>query len=103
MAITDIHLERPTVVGGDSVYPAVQNTLLACRAEGLGCTLTTLLCFREAEVAKLLEIPEGWGTCAYVPIGWPAGVGHGPISRRPIEKMAFADTFGEPISLDAAH
>ncbi len=102
MAITDIALDRPTVVGGGSVYPAVQNTLLACRAEGLGCTLTTLLCLREAEVAKLLEIPDGWGTCAYIPIGWPASKGHGPISRRPIEKMVFADTFGEPIRLEVA-
>jgi nitroreductase len=100
MAITDSGLERPSVVGGGSVYPAVQNTLLACRAEGLGCTLTTLLCFREAEVISLLGIPEGWGTCAYVPIGWPASKGHGPISRNPIEKMAYADTFGEPINLD---
>ena len=44
MAITDLELDRPTVVGGGSVYPSVQNCLLACRAEGLGCTLTTLLC-----------------------------------------------------------
>lgn len=101
MAITDIDLDRPTVVGGGSVYPAVQNTLLACRAEGLGCTLTTLLCLREKEVVELLGIPEGWGTCAYIPIGWPASKGHGPISRRPIEKMVFADTFGTPIRIDA--
>lgn len=102
MAITDIQLDRPTVVGGGSVYPAVQNALLACRAEGLGCTLTTLLCFREPEVVELLEIPEGWGTCAYIPIGWPASRGHGPISRRPIDKMAFADRFGSPIHLEQA-
>lgn len=100
MAITDSDLDRPSVVGGGSVYPAVQNALLACRAEGLGCTLTTLLCIREAEVSDLLGIPDGWGTCAYIPIGWPASKGHGPISRRPIEKMAFADTFGAPIALD---
>ena len=102
MAITDSDLDRPSVVGGGSVYPAVQNTLLACRAEGLGCTLTTLLCVCEAEVVDLLGIPEGWGTCAYIPIGWPASKGHGSISRRSIEKMAFADTFGEPIQLDGA-
>jgi nitroreductase len=94
MAITDAGLARPSVVGGASVYPAVQNTLLACRAEGLGCTLTTLLCFREAEVKALLGIPEDWGTCAFVPIGYPAGKGHGPLSRRPVEKMAFLDAWG---------
>ncbi len=97
MAITDTGLSRPSVVGGGSVYPAVQNALLACRAEGLGCTLTTLLCMCESEVKSLLGIPEPWGTCAYVPIGWPASKGHGPISRRPTEKMAFLDTWGSPL------
>jgi len=94
MAITDAGLDRPSVVGGGSVYPAVQNALLACRAEGLGCTLTTLLCFAEAEVKPLLEIPDGWYTCAFVPIGYPVGRGHGSISRRPVEKMAFQDHWG---------
>jgi nitroreductase len=97
MAITDAGLPRPSVVGGASVYPSVQNALLACRAEGLGCTLTTLLCFREADVKALLGIPEDWGTCAFVPIGYPAGKGHGPLSRRPVEKMAFVDAWGKPL------
>ncbi len=44
MAITDAKLSRISVVGGGSVYTAVENLLLACRAEGLGCVLTTLLC-----------------------------------------------------------
>jgi nitroreductase len=94
MAITDAGLGRPSVVGGASVYPSVQNALLACRAEGLGCTLTTLLCQREAEVKALLGIPEGWGTCAYLPIGWPAGRGHGPLRRRPVSQMAYLDRWG---------
>ncbi len=98
MAITDAGLERPSVVGGGSVYPAVQNTLLACRAEGLGCTLTTLLCFAEPDVKELLAIPAEWYTCAFVPIGYPARGGHGPISRRPVAKMAFRDAWGEPFS-----
>ncbi len=96
MAITDAGLDRPSVVGGGSVYPAVQNALLACRAEGLGCTLTTLLCFAEPEVKSLLDIPDAWYTCAYVPIGYPSSKGHGPISRRPVAKMAFRDSWGEP-------
>ena len=95
--ITDGELGRPSVVGGASLYPAVQNLLLACRAEGLGCVLTTLLCSREKEVRMLLEIPEPWATCAFVPIGWPVASGHGPISRRPVEQVAFADRFGEPL------
>jgi nitroreductase/alkylhydroperoxidase family enzyme len=95
--ITDTDLGRPSVVGGASLYPAVQNLLLACRAEGLGCVLTTLLCHREKEVRELLAIPEPWATCAFVPIGWPVGRGHGPLSRRPVEQVAFADRFGEEL------
>lgn len=100
MAITDARLDRISVVGGASIYTAVQNALLACRAEGLGCVLTTLLCADEAEVRALLEIPEPWGTACHVPIGYPVRGGHGPLSRRPIEKLAFADAWGAP--LDAA-
>ncbi len=95
--ITDADLGRPSVVGGASLYPAVQNLLLACRAEGLGCVLTTLLCSREKEVRELLEIPEPWATCAFVPIGWPVGSGHGPLARRSVEQVAFGDRFGAPL------
>jgi nitroreductase/alkylhydroperoxidase family enzyme len=97
LAITDAELDRPSVVGGASLYPAVQNMLLACRAEGLGCVLTTLLCRREAEVRELLEIPAPWATHAFVPIGWPVGGGHGPISRRPVEEAVFEDRFGDAL------
>jgi nitroreductase len=97
MALTDEKQPRPHVVGGASVYPAVQNALLACRAEGLGCVLTTLLCEVEPEVRTLLGIPDPWYTAAAVPIGYPVLRGHGPVSRRPVDKMAFADSWGTPI------
>ena len=82
------------MVGGASVYPAVQNALLACRAEGLGCVLTTLLFAVEAQVRPLLGIPEPWATAAFVPIGYPAGRGHGPLTRKPVETMVYADRWG---------
>ena len=94
MAITDSGLDRVSLVGGASVYPAVQNTMLACVAEGLGCTLTTLHCLREDEVKAALDIPEPWATAALVPIGYPVGKGHGPINRRPPAEMAYRDRFG---------
>lgn len=100
MAITDSTLPRPSVVGGGSVYPAVQNAMLACRAENLGCTLTTLLCFVEDEVKQLLEIPQDWYTCAVMPIGYAVGKGHGPISRRPVSKLAYRDTWGNGFTPD---
>jgi nitroreductase len=98
LAITDAKLGRPSVVGGGSIYPAVQNTLLACRAEGLGCVLTTLLCALEAQIKPLLEIPEPWGTAAFVPIGYPVGKGHGPVARRGLEDMVFGDRWGQALS-----
>ncbi|MDY7105764.1 MAG: nitroreductase family protein [Actinomycetota bacterium] len=94
MAITDARLDRVSMVGGGSVYPAVQNLMLACVAEGIGCTLTTLHCLREDEVKKILEIPEGWATVALVPIGYPVGGGHGPITRQPPARLAYRDHFG---------
>ncbi len=99
LAITDRELERPSVVGGGSLYPAVQNLLLACRAEGLGCVLTTLLCAQEPELRPLFGLPEPWGLAAFVPIGYPVGRGHGPLARRPVEEMVFADRWGQPLSL----
>ena len=97
MAITDARLDRISVVGGASIYTAVQNALLTCRAEGLGCVLTTLLCADEPEVHTLLEIPEPWSTAAHVPIGYPVRGGHGPISRRPVEKLAYLDRWSDPL------
>lgn len=98
LAITDAKLERPSVVGGASLYPAVQNLLLACRTEGLGCVLTTLLCQSETEVRPLIGLPDGWGTAAFVPIGYPVGRGHGaPVRRQPVAEMVFAETFGQPL------
>ncbi|MEM9711976.1 MAG: nitroreductase family protein [Actinomycetota bacterium] len=95
MAITDAKLDRVSMVGGGSVYPAVQNAMLACVAEGLGCTLTTLHCLREDEVKAVLEVPERWATVAMVPIGYPVGRGHGPITRQPPGKLAYRDRFGD--------
>jgi nitroreductase len=96
MAITDKNLDRISMVGGGSVYTAVQNAMLACAAEGLGCTLTTLHCIREPEVKAALDIPESWATLAMVPIGYPVGRGHGPITRRPPAELVFDDAFGVP-------
>ena len=94
MAITDAKLDRVSMVGGGSVYTAVQNAMLAARTEGLGCVLTTLHCLAEEEVKEALQIPEGWATLAMVPLGYPIGAGHGTITRQPIQALAFDDAFG---------
>jgi nitroreductase len=94
LAVTDSNLERVSVVGGGSIYTAVENLLLACRVEGLGCVLTTILCMVESQVKDLLAIPEPWGTAAAVPIGYPIGRGHGPITRRSIDELTYVDSWG---------
>ena len=68
---TDHELGRISVVGGCSIYPAVQNVLLKAREEGLGAALTTLLCRYEPQVKELLSIPDGVITAAHVALGWP--------------------------------
>ncbi|MSP42752.1 MAG: nitroreductase family protein [Alphaproteobacteria bacterium] len=96
MAVTDAKQDRVSVVGGGSVYPAVENLLLAARAEGLGCVLTTLLCADEPEIKRLLDIPAEWGTAAMIPLGYPVGQGHGPISRKPVSELFYNDKWGKP-------
>src|SRR5512135_1671537 len=59
---TDQGLGRLSIVGGASVYPAVQNVLLKARDEGLGTALTTLLCLVEPQVKQLLHIPDDIST-----------------------------------------
>jgi nitroreductase len=96
MTVTDADQPHPSFVAGGSIFTAVQNALLACRAEGLGCALTTLHCYRDDLVREILEIPDGWGTAAMIPIGYPQRRGHGPITRLPVAELAYSDTFGTP-------
>jgi len=58
-------------IRGASIYPAVQNIILACRALGLGTVLTTNHLRCEAELKVLLGIPDDLATFALMPIGWP--------------------------------
>lgn len=98
LAVTDAALDRVSVVGGGSIYPAVENLLLAARAEGLGCVLTTLLCMEEDQIKSLLDIPEDWATAAMIPLGYPVGKGHGPITRKPVGRLFYSGKWGEPHS-----
>ena len=95
LAIVDAELDRPSIVGGASVYPFVQNLLLGLRAEGLGAALTTLLAPAEAEVKQLLGIPDDVVLAAYVLVGprdepWPKR-----LARKPVEEFAFSERYGE--------
>jgi nitroreductase len=97
LAIVDRTLERPSIVGGASVYPFVQNVLLGLRAEGLGAAFTTLLAPAEAEVRHLLGIPDGVALAGHVSVGHRADAWPKRLARNPIEEFAFAERFGEPL------
>lgn len=91
---TDLELDRDPIVYGASVYPAVQNMLLAARAEGLGGTLTTLLCHEEPKVKELLKIPDGYATAAHVALGYLSTPFPTKLTRLPLTEVVFAEEFG---------
>lgn len=82
-----------------SIYPGVQNLLLAARALGLGGTITTNHMLRHDELMAELGIPDDRQIVALVPLGFPAEP-HGAKTRKPVEEVAFADTWGEPLLFD---
>src|SRR5262245_24255866 len=68
---------------GASIYPAVQNMLLAARALGLGATLTTRHLIYAKETEAALGLPPGVHSYAIIPIGYPMGK-FGPVRRGPL-------------------
>ena len=98
LAVTDAKLPRQSIVGGASVYPFVQNLLLGLRAEGLGAAMTTLLVPAEADVRRLLEIPEEIALAAHIGVGYRADPWPTRLARRPVEEFAFAERYGEPLA-----
>jgi len=98
LAVTDAGLPRQSIVGGASVYPFVQNLLLALRDEGLGAALTTLLVPAEEEVRRLLAIPEDVALAAHIGVGHRADPWPRQLSRRAVSEFAFAERFGQPLA-----
>ncbi len=98
LAVTDAALPRQSVVGGASVYPFVQNLLLALRAEQLGAAMTTLLVPAEAGVKQLLELPDDLALAAHIGVGHRADPWPKRLARKPVEEFAFAERYGEPLA-----
>ena len=76
-----------------SVYPCVQNMLLACRALGLGATLTTMHQLFPDALADRFAIPDEYGVVVMMPIGYPMGR-FGPVRRHPIETKVHYGRWG---------
>jgi nitroreductase len=91
--------EREYVIrrAGASIYPAVQNIILACRALGLGTLITTNHMLYENEVKALLGLPDEVQTYALMPIGYPEGR-FGPVKRRPLSEVVHLDRWTVPWS-----
>jgi nitroreductase len=80
---------------GGSVFPAVQNFLLAARALGLGACLTSWASYGgEQLIRDAVGVPDNWMMAGHVVVGWPRGR-HGPLRRRPLTDVVFRDHWGE--------
>ncbi|HUY86539.1 MAG TPA: nitroreductase family protein [Acidimicrobiales bacterium] len=77
-----------------SIYPSVQNLLLAARAIGLGASLITLPLWSEMVARRALGLPLGVEPCCIVALGWPLGR-YGPKARKDVRKVIHQDTFGK--------
>ena len=95
VACLDEGTTAPTRWSGASIYPAVQNMLLAARALGLGATLTTRHLLHEKETEAALGLPSGVHSYAILPNGYPLGR-FGPVGRGPLADVVYADRWGQP-------
>lgn len=95
VSITPVDADGPVEIGPlyASVYPAVQNLMLAARSLGIGSVLTTVWWSRQAELRALLGIPDRFEIVALVPLGRPVGR-FGVAPRKPVEPITHWDRFG---------
>jgi nitroreductase len=71
---------------GGSIWPGVQNLLLAARALGLGAAPTTLGLANRPAAKAILGLPETIEPFCLVPVGWPLGK-FGPVTRKPVAEI----------------
>ena len=95
VASMDKDLDRVGLVTGASIYPLVWNILLAARAEGLGGVVTTAVVPAEAEVRRLLDLPDTHAVAALLPLGVPVRQ-LTRLTRLPVEEFTTVDRFDGP-------
>ena len=78
-----------------SIYPAVQNLLLAIHTAGLGSVLTTLWMGQLPQVKKLLNVPDDVQVHAILPVGYPDRK-YGRGKRKPVAEVTYRDGYGTP-------
>ena len=77
-----------------SIYPSVQNLLLAARAMGLGASLITLPLWSTTRARRILGLPLSVQPACMVPLGWPRGR-YGPTTRRSVGSVVHLNRYGE--------
>jgi nitroreductase len=76
-----------------SIFPAMQNFLLAARAQGLGACMTSWASYGGEELLRsAVGVPDDWIIPGHIVVGWPKG-GHGPVRRRPWRDAVWYDTW----------
>ena len=81
---------------GGSIFPAMQNFLLAARAQGLGACLTSWASYGgEPLLREALGVPDDWLLAGHIVVGRPQGR-HGPVRRRPMADVVFRDHWDGP-------
>ena len=86
-----VHILVATYFG--SIFPSIQNLLLAARAANLGAALTTFALWNTFALRRILGLPWSITPCAVIPLGWPLGR-YGPTTRRPVREVVSFDRFG---------
>jgi nitroreductase len=82
-----------------SIYPSVQNLLLAARAVGLGGSLITLPLWSVTVARRILGLPLSVEPCCVVPLGWPRGR-YGPKPRKPVDQVIHLERYGTAAPAD---
>jgi len=82
-----------------SIFPAVQNLMLAARGLGVGSTLTTVFSSVENELRAAAGIPPHVHIAALVPLGYPRRPFQ-VTKRKPLEEVAFVDRWGQRLGAD---
>jgi nitroreductase len=95
VVMATVRIRHGGLADGASIFPACQNLLLAARALGYGGVLTGWHQMVEKELRELLEIPDNVALAATIPLGVPQGR-HGPVRRRPVAELVYADRYGDP-------
>lgn len=87
---------------GGSIFPAMQNFLLAARAQGLGACPTSWAAYDGGRLLRdAIGMPDDWVIAGHVVLGWPRGR-HGPVNRHHFRDAVDVDSWkhGVRTSLD---